>query len=76
MTGAALEKDSQTSEVTLSMGTIRLRVFIQVPGRVAIKNDLSWSSEEAICSYSESAGALAQVAAPRGKAGGYLTALA
>ena len=34
--------------MTLRMGTIRLSAFIQVPGRVSVKNDQSWSREEAI----------------------------
>lgn len=50
------------------MGTIRLSTFTQVPGRVAVKNDLSWSCEEAICSHSGRAGA-------GGNAGGYVAAL-
>ena len=39
-------------------------MFIQVLGRVAVKHDLSWSSEEAPCSHSGSAGVGGQAPAP------------
>lgn len=43
--------------MTPRIRTVRLSVLIQVLGRVVIKDDVSWSGEEATCTHSGSAGA-------------------